>query len=114
MEEEIREDGTPEGASHYQKTSIQPIEMFQQIFPKEMVYRFCVCNAFKYLYRLKQKGQEAKEKRKEASQKGFRCICSIRKYIRENGFELADHLVIRDVETKCIYKSQVPDSKRAR
>lgn len=36
--------------------------------------------------------QEAKEKRKEASQKGFRCICSIRKYIRENGFELADHL----------------------
>lgn len=58
--------------------------------------------------------QEAKEKRKEASQKGFRCICSIRKYIRENGFELADHLVIRDVETKCIYKSQVPDSKRAR
>lgn len=42
MEEEIREDGTPEGASHYQKTSIQPIEMFQQIFPKEMVYGFCV------------------------------------------------------------------------
>lgn len=67
MEEEIREDGTPEGASHYQKTSIQPIEMFQQIFPKEMVYGFCVCNAFKYLYRLKQKGQEAKDIEKAAT-----------------------------------------------
>ena len=57
--------------------------------------------------------QEAKEKRKEASQKGFRCICSIRKYIRENGFELADDLAIRDVYTKRVFRSMVPASKLA-
>lgn len=48
-----KEDGTPKGAEHYQKTGEQPIEIYQKIFTKEMVYGFCVCNAFKYLYRLK-------------------------------------------------------------
>lgn len=64
---EEKEDGTPKGAEHYQKTGEQPIEIYQKIFTKEMVYGFCVCNAFKYLYRLKQKGQEAKDIEKAAT-----------------------------------------------
>lgn len=50
--------------AHYEgSTSIECIEAMQIAFGKEAVIRFCLCNAFKYLWRHKNKnGREDLEK----------------------------------------------------
>ena len=41
--------------SHYETGKFECIEVMQEVFGKEAVQNFCLCNAFKYLYRTKRK-----------------------------------------------------------
>ena len=47
---------TVDHPSHYAgNTSLECIEVMKVIFGNEAVYNFCLCNAFKYLWRFKNK-----------------------------------------------------------
>lgn len=48
---------------HYSECSIECIEAMQIAFGKHAVYDFCICNAFKYLWRYKNKngGEDLKK-----------------------------------------------------
>lgn len=49
--------------SHYETGKFECIEVMQEVFGVEAVQNFCVCNAFKYLYRHRRKnGKEDIEK----------------------------------------------------
>ena len=49
--------------SHYETGKFECIEVMQEVFGTEAVQNFCVCNAFKYLYRHRRKnGKEDIEK----------------------------------------------------
>ena len=49
--------------SHYETGKFECIEVMQEVFGTEAVQNFCVCNAFKYLYRHRSKnGKEDIEK----------------------------------------------------
>lgn len=49
--------------SHYETGKFECIEVMQEVFGVEAVQNFCVCNAFKYLYRHRRKnGTEDIEK----------------------------------------------------
>lgn len=49
--------------SHYKTGKFECIEVMQEVFGTEAVQNFCVCNAFKYLYRHRRKnGKEDIEK----------------------------------------------------
>ena len=49
--------------SHYETGKFECIEVMQEVFGTEAVQNFCVCNAFKYLYRhLRKNGKEDIEK----------------------------------------------------
>lgn len=41
--------------SHYETGKFECIDVMQEVFGKEAVQNFCLCNAFKYLYRTKRK-----------------------------------------------------------
>lgn len=41
---------------HYSKCSLKCIEVMRIAFGDDVVYDFCMCNAFKYLWRYKFKG----------------------------------------------------------
>lgn len=48
---------------HYETGKFECIEVMQEVFGTEAVQNFCVCNAFKYLYRHRRKnGKEDIEK----------------------------------------------------
>jgi hypothetical protein len=52
--------------SHYETGKFECIEVMQEVFGTEAVQNFCVCNAFKYLYRHRRKnGKEDIEKEQE-------------------------------------------------
>lgn len=42
--------------SHYETGKYECIEVMEEIFGTHVVEDFCVCNAFKYLYRHQRKG----------------------------------------------------------
>lgn len=42
--------------SHYETGKYECIEVMEEIFGTNVVEDFCVCNAFKYLYRHQRKG----------------------------------------------------------
>lgn len=77
------------------------------------------------LGRLKQEAREQEKKAREASAKeraakakeraaiGFTCIKAVRFYLRANGYELAEDLVIRDKYSGNLLRSIVPDTKKA-
>lgn len=49
--------------THYETGKFECIEVMQEVFGTEAVQNFCVCNAFKYLYRHRRKnGKEDIEK----------------------------------------------------
>ena len=49
--------------SHYETGKYECIEVMREVFGDEAVKHFCVCNAFKYLYRYRRKnGKEDIEK----------------------------------------------------
>ena len=49
--------------SHYETGKFECIDVMQEVFGTEAVQNFCVCNAFKYLYRHRRKnGKEDIEK----------------------------------------------------
>ena len=49
--------------SYYETGKFECIEVMQEVFGTEAVQNFCVCNAFKYLYRHRRKnGKEDIEK----------------------------------------------------
>lgn len=49
--------------SHYETGKFECIEVMQEVFGTEAVQNFCLCNAFKYLYRHRRKnGKEDIEK----------------------------------------------------
>jgi len=49
--------------SHYETGKFECIEVMQEVFGTEAVQNFCICNAFKYLYRHRRKnGKEDIEK----------------------------------------------------
>lgn len=53
----------PTNPQHYKETSMECIEVMQIAFGKEAVENFCMCNAFKYLWRYRSKnGLEDLEK----------------------------------------------------
>lgn len=41
--------------SHYETGQFECIDVMQEVFGLEAVQNFCICNAFKYLYRFKRK-----------------------------------------------------------
>jgi hypothetical protein len=41
--------------SHYETGKFECIDVMQEVFGKEAVQNFCMCNAFKYIYRTKRK-----------------------------------------------------------
>lgn len=43
--------------SHYETGEYECIEVMEEVFGREAVESFCVCNAFKYLYRHKRKNR---------------------------------------------------------
>lgn len=49
MEQEINH------PSYYNHGGTECIEIMRQVFGKEAVYHFCLCNAFKYIYRCESK-----------------------------------------------------------
>lgn len=59
----------------------------------------------------RKEARKLKDEKKAAD--AFACIKAIRFYLRGNGFELADDLAIRDVYTGRIFRSMVPEEKRA-
>ena len=44
--------------SHYNQGTIECIDAMTSAYGDEAVYNFCLLNAFKYLWRCKEKGQE--------------------------------------------------------
>ena len=56
-----KEDGTAKGASHYQQAEIEPIEIMQMYFTKEMMLGFLIGNVIKYALRFRFKGSEEKD-----------------------------------------------------
>ncbi len=64
--------------SHYETGKFECIEVMEEVMGKEYVKGFCLCNAFKYLYRCRNKnGLEDLEK----------CKWYIDKYIELSGEE---------------------------
>lgn len=53
--------------------------------------------------------KEKAAKRKERAAIGFTCIKAVRFYLRANGYELAEDLVIRDKYGGTLLRSAVPD-----
>lgn len=57
--EEAAEEGTARDAvnhpSHYETGKFECIEVMEEALGKEAVMNFCLCNAFKYLYRCSRK-----------------------------------------------------------
>ena len=55
---EYREEHYPDPVnhpSHYETGKFECIEVMEEVFGTEAVKDFCICNAFKYLYRHKRK-----------------------------------------------------------
>lgn len=55
---EYREESYPDPVnhpSHYETGKFECIEIMEEVFGTEAVKDFCICNAFKYLYRHKRK-----------------------------------------------------------
>lgn len=61
-------------------------------------------------FRLEARALQEKKKAADA----FSCIKALRFYLKMNGYEPADDIAIRDVYTGQIYRSVVPESKRAK
>lgn len=67
-------DGTPVGYTldfvnhppHYETGKFESIEVMEEVFGREYVKGFCLCNAFKYLYRCKKKHETPVEDIKKA------------------------------------------------
>ena len=57
--------------------------------------------------------KEKAAKRKERAAIGFTCIKAVRFYLRANGYELAEDLVIRDKYSGNVLRSIVPEAKQA-
>ncbi|WP_302154867.1 hypothetical protein [uncultured Dialister sp.] len=66
----------------------------------------------KVLGNFRREARALQEKKKAAD--AFSCIKALRFYLKMNGYEPADDIVIRDVYTGQIYRSVVPESKRAK
>lgn len=49
---------------HYTNGSIECIDAMVAAFGKEMVSQYCMCNAFKYLWRYKYKGKSIEDRKK--------------------------------------------------
>ena len=47
--------------SHYETGKFECIEVMEEVFGTEYVKAFCICNAFKYLYRCMSKHESPKE-----------------------------------------------------
>jgi hypothetical protein len=54
-EKAVEEDNPVTHPSHYTQGGIQCIEAMEAAFGKEAVEDFCICNAFKYIWRSKLK-----------------------------------------------------------
>lgn len=65
----------------------------------------------KALANFQREAREMKEERKAAD--AFACIKAIRLYLRMNGYEPAEDIAIRNVYTKAVYRSVIPEEKRA-
>ena len=61
LHETIKEDGTAKSATHYQQAEIEPIEIMQMYFTKEMFLGFLIGNVIKYALRFRFKGSEKKD-----------------------------------------------------
>lgn len=50
---------------HYNNSGVECIDIMEKVYGTEAVYHFCLCNAFKYLWRTEKKnGKEDLEKAK--------------------------------------------------
>lgn len=65
----------------------------------------------KALSNFRREARAMKEQQKAAN--AFACIKAMRFYLKMNGYEPADDLVIRDVYTQQVYRSMVPEGKLA-
>lgn len=65
----------------------------------------------KALANFRREARELKEERKAAD--AFACIKAIRFYLRMNGYEPAEDIAIRNVYTQSVYRSVIPEEKRA-
>lgn len=54
-EDETEKKNDPTNPQHYKETSIECIEVMLIVFGKKAVVNFCMCNAFKYLWRYSSK-----------------------------------------------------------
>lgn len=66
----------------------------------------------KVLGNFRREARALQEKKKAAD--AFSCIKALRFYLKMNGYEPADDIAIRDVYTGQIYRSVVPEPKRAK
>lgn len=55
MQEEAKKFDVVERPQHYTDGQYECIEVMEDVFGKEYVEHFCICNAFKYLWRHKKK-----------------------------------------------------------
>lgn len=53
---ELQESNAVHKPSHYNNGKYECIEVMREVYGKEMVDHFIICNAFKYLWRYQQKG----------------------------------------------------------
>lgn len=65
----------------------------------------------KTLANFRREAKELKEKQKAAD--AFACIKAIRFYLKMNGYEPAEDIAIRNVYTRSVYRSVIPEEKRA-
>ena len=70
--------------AHYETGKFECIEVMKEVFGIEAVMWFCLCNAFKYLYRCK---------RKNHTEDLNKCMWYIKKYIELEGErnEVSEH-----------------------
>lgn len=65
----------------------------------------------KVLGNFRREARALQEKQKAAD--AFACIKAIRFYLKMNGYEPAEDIAIRNVYTRAVYRSVVPEEKRA-
>lgn len=59
----------------------------------------------------RKEARKLKDEKKAAD--AFACIKAIRFYLRMNGYEPAEDIAIRNVYTRAVYRSVIPEEKRA-
>lgn len=76
MEKEKIEHDPVNHPSHYETGKYQCIDVMEEVFGIEDVKAFCLCNAFKYLYRAKHKVNMEEDLRK--------CVWYVNKWVELN------------------------------